>query len=268
MAGFGLVYVADFQNSRVVEWPQTAKEGQVVAGGLGAGNGTGQLSLPSAVIYDEGTRSLIVCDYGNRRVVQVSLAYVGLITDVLIENIKCMGLAMDNEAFLYVSDGDRHEVRRYQMGNSNGTLVAGGNGAGNGLNQLNTPYGLAVDQQRSVYVADHKNHRVMKWKSGAKEGVIVAGGQGSGSDLSRVIYPTGIFVDTFDSLYVSDSGNNRVVRWRPSASQGTVIVGGNGGGEQPNQVYGPDGLSFDKDGNLYVACQWSDRVLRFNVLKV
>ncbi|CAF5064641.1 unnamed protein product, partial [Rotaria socialis] len=91
--------------------------------------------------------------------------------------------------YLYVSDDEKHEVRRYQLGEKNGTLVAGGNGKGDGLNQLNVPTYLFVDRQQTVYVSDNNNHRVMKWAEGAKEGIVVAGGQGYGNALTQLSYP-------------------------------------------------------------------------------
>ncbi|CAF4720167.1 unnamed protein product, partial [Rotaria socialis] len=102
---------------------------------------------------------------------------------ILIDNIDCYGVAMDEQRYLYVSDDEKHEVRRYQLGEKNGTRVAGGNGQGGGLNQLNWPTYLFVDRQQNVYVSDNNNHRVMKWVEGAKEGIVVAGGQGEGNAL-------------------------------------------------------------------------------------
>ena len=46
---------------------------------------------------------------------------------------------MDQDGYLYVSDKEKHEVRRWKIGDIYGTLVAGGNGAGDHLNQLNCP---------------------------------------------------------------------------------------------------------------------------------
>ncbi|CAM4920641.1 unnamed protein product [Rotaria socialis] len=48
--------------------------------------------------------------------------------EILIDNIWCWGLALDERRYLYVSDVEKGEVRRYQLGEKNGTLVAGGNG--------------------------------------------------------------------------------------------------------------------------------------------
>ncbi|CAF1435957.1 unnamed protein product, partial [Rotaria magnacalcarata] len=93
---------------------------------------------------------------------------------------------MDEQRYLYVADYVKHEVRRYRFGENVGTLVAGGNGAGAGLNQLNYPTYLVVDRQQNVYVSDWGNTRVIKWNKGATEGIVVAGGQGAGSALTQL----------------------------------------------------------------------------------
>ncbi|CAF4294896.1 unnamed protein product, partial [Rotaria sordida] len=153
-------------------------KGQVVAGGNGQGNRLDQLNQPTDVLIDKETDSLIICDPGNRRVVRWSRRSGTTQGEILIDNIKCCGLAMDDQRYLYISDVEKHEVRRYQIGDKNGTLVAGGNGKGDDLNQFNFPTYIFVDQQQTVYGSDYSNHRVMKWNKGAKEGIVVAGGQG------------------------------------------------------------------------------------------
>ncbi|CAF1302309.1 unnamed protein product [Rotaria sordida] len=239
--------------------------GQVVAGGNGQGNRLDQLCGPSDVLIDKETDSLIICDWENRRVVRWSRRSGTTQGEVLIDNIAFAGLAMDDQRYLYISDYDKHEVKRYQIGDKNGTIVAGGNGKGAGLNQLNWPTYIFVDQQQTVYVSDNYNHRVMKWNQGAKEGIVVAGGQGKGKALTQLSSPYGLFIDTLGTIYVADSSNNRVMRWPKGAKQGTVIVGGNGEGERANQFNGPIGLSFDRHGNLYVADYWNHRVQRFSI---
>ncbi|CAF4386752.1 unnamed protein product [Rotaria magnacalcarata] len=260
------VVIADHLNHRIIQWKNgDTTNGQVVAGGKGVGNGLNQLYAPTGVLIDKETDSLIICDYGNRRVVRWSRRSGTTQGEILIDNIYCWGLAMDEQRYLYVSDYRKHEVRRYQLGEKNGTLVAGGNGQGAGLNQLKLPTYLFVDRDHSVYVSDNNNHRVMKWNKGATEGIVVAGGQGYGSALTQFYYPSGIFVDTVGTLYVADQENHRVMRWTQGANQGTVIVGGNGQGEEANQFNYPYGLSFDRHGNLYVVDQWNHRVQRFSI---
>ncbi|CAF1400014.1 unnamed protein product [Rotaria sordida] len=241
------------------------KNGQVVAGGNGKGNRLDQLNYPTDVLIDKETDSLIICDWGNRRVVRWSRRSGINQGEILIDNIGCWGLAMDDQRYLYISDPGKDEVKRYQIGDKNGTLVAGGNGKGADLNQLNEPTYIFVDQQQTVYVSDNNNHRVMKWNKGAKEGIVVAGGQSFGEALTQLSYPRGLFVNTLGTIYVADSLNHRVMRWPKGAKQGTVIVGGNGSGEEENQLNYPMGLSFDRHGNLYVVDQWNNRVQRFSI---
>ncbi|CAF0986837.1 unnamed protein product [Adineta steineri] len=157
---------------------------------------------------------------------------------------------MDKYGFLYVSDHEKDEVRRWKMGeyNNEGILVAGGNGEGNQLNQLDDPRFVFVDEDQSVYVSDNSNHRVMKWRKDAKEGRVVAGGNGLGDDLNQLYYPHGVIVD--------DLGKE----------EGEIAVGGNGRGSQSNQFHYPSGLSFDDEGNLYVADHYNHRIQKFEII--
>ncbi|CAF2051706.1 unnamed protein product, partial [Rotaria magnacalcarata] len=260
------VVIVENRNHRIIQWKNSdTTNGLVVAGGKGAGNGLHQLNGPTDVLIDKETDSLIICDNGNQRVVRWSRRSGTTQGEILIDNIHCYGLTMDEQKYLYVSDYGKHEVKRYQLGEKNGTLVAGGNGYGDDLNQLNEPTYLFVDQDHSVYVSDRYNHRVMKWDKGAKEGIGVAGGQGGGSALTQLSYPNGLFVDTLGTLYVVDWINDRVMLWTQGATQGTVMVGGNGKGAGANQFKSPIGLSFDRHGNLYVSDRDNDRVQRFSI---
>ncbi|CAF1440572.1 unnamed protein product [Rotaria magnacalcarata] len=134
---------------------------------------------------------------------------------------------MNDQRYLYVSDNAKQEVRRYQWGDKNGIIVAGGNGHGKHLNQLSVPTCLFVDSEQNVYMSDNWNHHVMKWAKA--------------------------------------TSNNRVMRWPQGAKQGTVVVGGNSQGAEANQFNGPRGLSFDRHDNLYVSDSNNHRVQRFSI---
>ncbi|CAF3294937.1 unnamed protein product [Rotaria sp. Silwood2] len=237
--------------------------GKVVAGGHGTGNRSDQLKGPINLLIDKETDSLIICDRWNRRVVQWPRRSGTTQGEILLDNILCSGLAMDDQRYLYVSDTTKNEVWRYRIGDKNGTLVAGGDGTGDGLKQLNTPYYIFLDKQQSVYVSDNMNNRVIKWTKNAKEGIVVAGGQGAGNSMKQLSSPGGVFIDTSDNLYVTDDRNNRVMRWPKGATQGTVIAGGNGQGSGANQLNGISGVFVDRHGNLYVADTDNNRVQRF-----
>ncbi|CAF1533347.1 unnamed protein product [Rotaria sordida] len=257
--------IADMWHGRIVQWKTGDTNGQVVAGGNGEGYRLDQLNDTTDVLLDKAMDSLIVCDKGNRRVVRWSRRSGTTQGEIFLDKIDCYGLTMDDQRYLYISDDVKYEVRRYQTADKNGTIVAGGNGRGTDLNQLNKPRYIFVNQQQTVYVSDRGNNRVMKWNKGAKEGIVVAGGQGEGNALAQLWNPEGLFVDTLDTLYVVDSYNHRVMRWPTGAKQGTVIVGGNGHGGGANQLEYPTGLTFDQHGNLYVADMFNHRVQRFSI---
>ena len=258
------LYILEYSNNRVTKWNLGNTVGQIVAGGNGQGSRNDQLSNPAGIVVDRGRDSLFIGGFGNKRIVQWSLqgARSG---KTVISRLSSYGLTMDEQGFLYISDWYRNEVRRWQVGESQGTLVAGGNGQGNRLNQLNGPRQVFIDQNHSVYVPDWNNHRVMKWVKGATEGIEVAGGQGRGSALSQLNYPDAIIVDQLGTLYIADRYNHRIVRWKKGATAGEILVGGNGAGSRSDQLNYPTDLLFDRQGNLFVADCYNHRVQRFDI---
>ncbi|CAF2248128.1 unnamed protein product [Rotaria magnacalcarata] len=225
------VYVGDQYNHRIVECKSGKTSSQVVADGNAHGREARKLSYPYDVIVDKERDSLIISDNSNQRVVRWSRRN-GTNGETIISNIDCRGLTMDENPSLYVVDYRKAEVRRYRRGESQGTVVAGGNGSGNRLDQLC---------------------------------IVVAGGKGAGNSLTQLSSPQGVLVDQLGTVYVADGGNDRIMRWPNGATQGSVIVGENGRGGQSNQLYWPFGLSFDRHGNLYVVDYGNHRVQKFDI---
>ncbi|CAF3793225.1 unnamed protein product, partial [Rotaria sordida] len=234
------VYVTDYSNYRIMEWKCNSTSGEVVAGGNGLGNSTDQR----------------VVRWPRRK---------STFGETIIQNVGCWGLAMDNDRYLYVGDYNKHEVRRWKLGETSGIIVAGGNGEGVRLDQLSGRFYVFVDEDQSVYVSDENNHRVMKWMKGAREGIVVAGGNSSGNSLTQLSSPKGMTVDQLGTIYIADSSNHRIMRWLQGARQGSIVVGGNGKGIEANQLCYPIGLTFDRQGNLYVVDNGNYRVQRFNI---
>ncbi len=59
-----------------------------------------------------------------------------------------------NLSFIFTILNDRWQ--------QNGLTVAGGNGQGNGNNQLSDPWGLYIDDDQTIYIADPSNHRIIQ----------------------------------------------------------------------------------------------------------
>ncbi|CAM4845617.1 unnamed protein product, partial [Rotaria magnacalcarata] len=222
------IVIADWGNHRIVQWEVGGDNGVVIAGGHGQGNQPNQLNCPTDVLIDNEDNSLIISDHGNRRVLRWPRHPDTNHGEVILNNIACWGLAIDKQRRLYVSDVEKGEVRRYEMGQSNGKLVAGGHGSGVRRKQLSKPLCIFVDEQEAVYVSDTMNYRVMKWEKDAEEGSVVLHG------CSR-----GLFVDQTGTIYIADYGNHRILRWPKDAKEGIVMEAENSHGEEEQKLYLP-----------------------------
>jgi len=258
------IYVADSNNHRIIAWKKDATRGEIVAGGNGKGSENHQLSYPLKVIIDEVNDSLVIADCGNKRVVRWPRIN-GLCGETIIKNVRCADLIMHKNQYLYISDEEKHEVRRWRIGENEDILVAGGNGSGDDFNQLNTPHFIFVDQEDTLYISDCYNDRVMKWTKDAKEGIVVVGRQGQEESLKQLSFPQGIFIDKSGTLYVAEAGRDRIVRWIKDAKEGSIIASGNGRGTEANKLNTPMGLSFDDENNLYIADVGNHRIQKFVV---
>ncbi|CAF1193019.1 unnamed protein product [Adineta ricciae] len=256
------ILIADHRNHRIDEWKQGDKEVVVLFGG-GKGTKLGQLHHPVDVLIDRALNTLIICDQSNRRVLRWFRRSPNKTAEILINNIRCAGLAIDHQRYLYISDNEHHQVKRYDTDGRNQTVVAGTGRQGNASDELNSPAYIFVDRQQNVFVSDTENNRVIQWNKGASVGKIVAGNGIVGRILKKLQQPAGIFVDSSNTVYVADCRNNRVMRWPQGATTGSVVVGNNGQGSGSNQLNCPKGLVFDRTGNLYVADSRNNRIQKY-----
>lgn len=258
------IYVADTKNHRIVRWRFDTDSGEIVAGGSGDGNQMNQLSCPRDVILDKTSDSLIICDYGNRRLMRWPRLN-GQTGQTVLSDIDCSGLTMDSNGDIYVSDYAKGEVRCWRKGNSDSVVVAGGNGKGREYDKLRFPTYIFVDDDEAIYISDSWHHRVMKWTKNAKEGILIAGKKGIRNIEKELRTPQGILVDPSGHVYVADSGNHRIMCWPPKSKQGYPVITGNGEGQDLNQFSGLRGLAIDRENNLYVVDCYNNRVLKFEV---
>lgn len=138
-----------------------------------------------------------------------------------------------------------------------GITIAGGNGAGDELNQLSDPISVSIDDDddQTIYITEAANHRIVGWKCDATTGQIVAGGKGKGDDTDQLDSPSYMIIDKENnSFIISDYKNSRVLRWpRQSNTNGQIIIEG----------VDCQGLAMDKDGSLYVSDHMGDEVRRW-----
>ncbi|CAF0922414.1 unnamed protein product [Adineta steineri] len=192
---------------------------------------------------------------------------------------------------------------KFNKWKQNAITVAGGNGEGQQLNQLNHPLGIFIDKNKNIFIADYDNHHTVEWKCNANEGQIIAGGNGQGNRIDQLDSPTDVIVDQqshsiiiadqenrrviqwvnqkqqilihnidccrlamdkYGFLYVSDYMKNEVRRWKIGKyNEGIVVAGGNGQGSQLNQLFSPTFIFVDEDQSVYVTDRDNHRVMKW-----
>lgn len=135
-------------------------------------------------IYVDNQLSVYLVDSDNCRVVKYSLgAKIGIIVAGgngcgTAENQLYIptGVYVDetDKNTLYIADYYNHRVQKWVHGATKGVTVAGGNGMGRNLNQLNLPSSVLLDPiTKAIYIIDSHNSRIVRWLKNAKEGQII-----------------------------------------------------------------------------------------------
>ena len=71
---------------------------------------------------------------------------------------------------IFVMDHSNFRVVHWALGAEAGTVVAGGQGFGDRLDQLTDPHDVALAPDGGVFVADGGTDRVVHWAPGAEAG--------------------------------------------------------------------------------------------------
>lgn len=179
-----------------------------------------------------------------------------------------IGLARDaSTGTLYMSDAGNHRIMRYLSGASSGTVVAGGNGAGTGITQLNNPRGLHYDASTNrLLIANNLAHNIVRWVIGASSWTLVAGSSSGtvGSTSILLSYPTDVTLDSLGNKYVSDEGNQRIQFFLLGQSNGTTMFGVTGTSGSTSDLFNtPSSVAVDSQFNVYVTDYNNFRVQMF-----
>lgn len=174
-----------------------------------------------------------------------------------------------NETNLYVADANNHRIIRFAINSTsgdNGTVVAGGNGAGNTINTLKYPWGVfsMPSVSSDLFIANYDGHSVTRWTPGATSGTFIAGTPGvSGANPTQLYNPMGVKIDVFMNVYVADANNHRVQLFCNNNQTGSTIAGNGAAGNSPWQLNQPRNVAFDSEMNLYVSDNTNRRVQKF-----
>ena len=308
----GNLYVADTKNHTIRKVSADGKVSRLAGSPLGVPgfrNATGDEALfrsPMGVAVD-GSGNVYVADAGNHLIRKIT---PGRVVSTFAGNSSPsvrdeyghiigdfangasgearfhspLGVAVDNNGNVYVSDTNNHVIRKISAGQV--TTWAGyqkdpGHVDGTGTAaRFDFPRGLAVDASGNLFVADQRNDAIRKVTAagvvttvggrasfpGARDGFGV-GESADDKEEARFRYPAGLAVGDDGSLYVAEIDNCLIRKLVPITIHGKpnyfvfTLAGwprqagiGNSTASGKEALFNsPAGIAVDSLGNLYVA---------------
>ena len=168
---------------------------------------------------------------------------------------------------LYVSDHGNDRVMRYIEGSNTGVLVAGGNGTGNNINQLNHPMGIYFESlSNSLIIANTYANNIVRWRIGDSNWTLFAGNlnASSGNLPPSLSNPFAFTIDPIGNMYVADSSNHRIQFFSLGQAEGRTIAGITGvQGSSSTLLRSPFAITLDNQLNLYIGDTGGHRVQKF-----
>ncbi|CAF1188846.1 unnamed protein product [Adineta steineri] len=167
---------------------------------------------------------------------------------------KPFGIFIDENKNIFIADHDNHRIVEWKYNAKEGQIIAGENGKGNQMDQLNRPTDVVVDRQNhSIIIADRYTRRVIRWLNENQQILI------------KNIDCFGLAIDKYGFLYVSDRMKNAVKRWKMGEynNEGIIVADGNGKGNQLNQLNFPSFVFVDEEQSVYISDRGNARVMKW-----
>ena len=270
----GNLYVADGGNNNSIRKIDLAGVTTTLAGGEeGYAEGAGKaaaFNTPSGLAID-GAGNLYVADTGNNAIRKITpqgvvstLAGDGLAGDkdgvgAAAQFNGPIGVAVDADGVVYVSDTYNDRIRRIGIHGEVST-IAGGKRAGlaDGAAAqalFDTPTGLAISAAGELYIADTGNSAIRKLDKSGNVATVAVAKEDDRASLLRS--PVGIALTPDGFLYLASNSHGRLAQLTPSGEVAAVQdidrpaqagYGADGG----VRLYAPRAIALSRDGSLFV----------------
>ena len=249
------IYVADYNNYRVMKYAPGSTAGVMVGGSLNYFGNPTDVAKYGDTFFVSTTRSLAMfsstADTNGENLGGYNLWGISLAGNNPHVTTDPIYNGTGGQALVFYINGS---------GNYDYFSDAGDAYPGTGLTHLNYPNGIYIDSLSNLFIADNyidslNNNvgRILKWHILRPEGKLIAGGTTYGNAPNKISFAAGITFDKKGNMYVSDPVNKRVQLWKPGADHGVTLISG----------FKPWGIKVDDDYKIYVVDQTNNRVLKF-----
>ncbi len=120
------------------------------------------------------------------------------------------GIFVDINLDLYVADCGNNRVQLFEVGEIDGTTVAGNIGAF-GIT-LSCPTAVYLDADNYLFIVDRDNNRIIRSNSDGFECVVGCSGI-YGSASNQLSYPIAAAFDQYGNIFVADTSNYRIQKF-------------------------------------------------------
>jgi sugar lactone lactonase YvrE len=256
------LYVLDSGLNTVTRYPVSGSPVTIVPQ---SGQST-TLNTPSDMILEANGASLLISDYGNNRLVRVTLGSSNGIAALAVSGVPApltacsnvvagtslcepTGLAEDANGNIYESDSGSARVMEFASTGTYASTVVDGAASG-----VTVPLGVAVDGSGNVYVANSSD-------TAAAGSILKVSAQGNVQTITGggILQPYGLTADAAGDIYFSDQGALTVSVIDAAgvnheyAGNGNANDSGDNGPATSAGLISPLGLVLDAAGNLYIA---------------
>jgi len=174
------VYIADAKNHRIQKFN---KDGHFLQKWGKQGSGAGQFDL--------------------------------FLTGKINEDDTSMGLAIDINDIIYVTDSGNHRIQKFD---TDGNYIGGWGKKGSGDGDFSIHVDIILDSNNYVYVSDIGNNCIQKFSSDGQFIRKISGSNG----LYTIANPTGLAVDKNDYLYVINIGTFQILKFDSQGAFNTI----------------------------------------------